>query len=161
MRKLALLIGLLAITGLTGCDWFSKPKPQPVVVTCKCAAPAMRGSIEPPAVAAPARREAHRYSRYHHDRHRYAHNGSRYDWHKRDAERSVDRYDYSSHSHRYGEEGEGRAAGTTRIWTDGYGRRHVYDVSAERHYAYQTHIARAQEAERLSPWHGYDDDWDY
>lgn len=78
-------------------------------------------------------------------------------------------------AYRYGAEGHGggaccesgssaqesRFSQSTRVWADGYGRRHIYDQSAARHYAYQARQRIAQTPERLAPWHGYDDDWDW
>ncbi len=185
MRTLPLLLALAATTALTGCDlWHKPPPPKPVTVTCNCNPP-IRGSrdveIERTVRETPAPRRAHyRGHGYRHyaSGHRY-YRGHRYQWHQREAERAVEIYNYSSSSHSYGSGHSGygygygghgsaccgddrlRAGESTRVWADGYGRRHIYDQSAVRHYSYQAHVARAQEADRLDPWHGYDDDWDW
>jgi hypothetical protein len=121
-------------------------------------------------------------SQYHSARHQRANSraGSRrYIWHKRQAEAAVDAYGYSSSSHvsHSAMQASGdtmmqsRAAharhgampahygGQTRVWADGYGRRHIYDQSAVRHYAYEAHMRKKQGPARRDPWHGYDDDW--
>ena len=186
MRKLLIAIGLLALTGLTGCDWFDKP--APVAVTCHCAPP-LRGTVAPPPPAASAHVERTRtYRRYAYRGHRYSrHRRYGYRWHKRYAEGSLDIYNYSSHSrsyggyaygygydyghrhgHRHHERGfrghgghERGFRASTRVWADGYDRRHIYDRSAVRHYVYQARVRRAQEPDRLDPWRGYNDDWDW
>ena len=149
MRKLPLLIVVLACLSLTGCDWWDHlwgtTPPKPPVVVCRCA-PALRGSVAP--APKPVARRA---------RHRHRHH-ARYAWHKRDAERSVDIYDYSSRSRAHRERPE--HARNAHIWADGYGRRHLYDDSAVAHYTYEAHQRHAQQAQRLDPWHGYNDDWD-
>jgi hypothetical protein len=187
MRNLLIAIGLLALTGLTGCDWWSKPAP-PVAVTCHCAPP-LRGSVAPPAAASARAERTRTYRRHAYHSHRYHRHGHR--WHKRYAEGSMDIYNYSSHSRSYGESHYGGYAygyghgygysyrgrrhghhhgdrrhergfrGATQVWADGYGRRHLYDRSAVRHYVYQARVRRAQGPERLDPWHGYNDDWDW
>ena len=180
MRKLPLLIGLLACTALTGCDWWHKAPPQ--AVACHCTAPVaapaqtettreLRSSqyaatgeryATPPSYR-PVRRHAgtrHRSSQYAYRHHAFRQHG--YNWSERQAERSVDSYGYSSSSRSYGGSGYGygygrggdccgggaggaQFSGTTRVWADGYGRRHIYDQSAVRHYAYQAHVRRTGE----------------
>ena len=165
MQKALLAIGLLALTGLSGCDVWDRivEPPRPAAVTCPCA-PAQAAAEVPAPAAAPrvARHERHYAARG------YAARG--YRWHERYAESSVDVYGYSSGSQSYGAEyggapegvpeGEGHFTGSTRVWADGYGRRHIYDQSAVAHYAYQAHMRDEQRATRLDPWHGYDDSWD-
>lgn len=165
MRRVLLAIGLLAATGLAGCDrWdalWNKPAPQPVAVTCQCAPP-IRGTVAPASAAA---------AESHASVHRRAAHGYRYG--HRYAGRSEDIYNYSSPSRGsyggasgYGEEGYGyrsRQEGTgerARAWEDGYGRRHLYDAGEASYYEEQSHARVAQTPERLDPWHGYDDDWD-
>lgn len=183
MRKIPLLLGLLACTALTGCDWWHKAPPQHV--TCHCTAPAPMAAA--PVDVAPARTamrgsdytRERRVRRHHYRHYAHRHHYDGYRWHKRQAERSVDIYGYSSASRSYGGGsahgyaygyGSGHGgdccgghargrSGTTRVWADGYGRRHIYDESAVRHYAWQAHVRRKGEGARLDPWHGYDDDW--
>lgn len=177
MQKALFTAGLLALTGLSGCGVWDriveppKPAPTPSVATCPCA-PALRG-VEAAPVEAPraARRESH-----HAGRHYAAYTAHGYRWQRRYAESSVDIYDYSSASSHYGahhygyredvphgvrggEEG-GQFGGSTRVWADGYGRRHIYDQSAVAHYSYQAQTRDEQRATRQDPWHGYNDDWD-
>lgn len=156
MRKALVAIGLLAATGLTGCDWWNKPAPQPVAVTCQCAPP-IRGTLAPAAVQRETGRASHRYA---------AHRDRRYE---RYAESSADIYGYSSESHSYGEgyggggtygESEERFRDSARVWEDGYGRRHLYDAGEAGYYADQSHRRFAETQARLDPWHGYDDDWE-
>ncbi len=165
MQKALLAIGLLALTGLSGCDVWNRivEPPKPAAVTCPCA-PAQPAAELPAPAAAPRVARAVR----HHAGRRYATRG--YRWHERYAESSVDVYGYSSGSRSYGGEygagheavpgGEGHFTSSTRVWADGYGRRHIYDQSAVAHYAYQAHVRAAQHASRRDPWHGYDDSWD-
>lgn len=196
MRKLPLLLGLLACIPLAGCNWWPghEPAPQRVIVTCHCTPP-IRGAVGETRTRAA---EAHAYRRTRHSDRRYAHHyaydshhdarGSRrYIWHKREAEASVDRYGYSSSSRSYGSSthgdsysaghGEsrmsyggsddaghgdlqGRTGSDMRVWSDGYGRRHLYDQSAVRHYSYDAHMRQKETPARLDPWHFYNDDWD-
>lgn len=183
------LLTSLALTGCD--FWHKPPPPKPVTVNCNCAAPAAApaavASEDTPRVQPVRHRRhhgAHRGYRAH-----YGHGSRRYEWHKRYAERSVDIYNYSSSSQHYGAHGyahgeaygygaygEGHGAGgccehggrragrfgeTKRVWADGYGRRHIYDESARRHYAYQARQRIAQTPDRLDPWHAYDEDWDW
>ena len=166
MRKLLIAIGLLAAAGLTGCNNNdSQPAPpKPASTSCNCTIPVQ------PAAAAPAARQQHVATTRHRWHHRhmagYAY-GHR--WHKRYAERAVDIYNYSSASHgtdtyhhdfHGADHAEGQYGDTTRVWADGYGRRHIYDESAVAHYVYQARERVAQSRTRFDPWHGYDDDWD-
>lgn len=187
MRKISLLLALGACIALTGCDWWHSKPAQPVTVNCNCRPPIRGALTAPPPVQHTARRTVyrrsyrrHRAAHYAYAYHRhYAHGSRRYLWHKRNAEASMDIYGYSSSSHVSSSHGYGRAYGhgygesccgegglrahygaTTRVWADGYGRRHIYDESAVKHYVYQAHQRRAQESERLDPWHGYNDDWE-
>ncbi len=160
MRKALFVIGLLAATGLTGCDWWDKPAPQPVVVTCQCAPP-LRGSndvwVKKVTRINPVP-----------DRH-YADSGHGYRRHDSYAERSVDTYGYSSESRGYGEgygrgesygEAGERSRASARAWEDGYGRRHLYDAGEANYYSDQSYQRIAETPARLDPWHGYDDDWE-
>ncbi|MDE2014107.1 MAG: hypothetical protein KGJ75_14380 [Alphaproteobacteria bacterium] len=174
MRKAFLVIGLAALAGLSGCDVWDRivEPPKPAVVTCQCA-PALPATPAP----APAPRLARTVR--HHAYRRYAANqyaGSSYRWHRRYAESGVDIYDYSSASSHYGHSHYGEDhgehygvrqdkegdhfTGNTRVWADGYGRRHIYDQSAVAHYAYQARVRAEQGHSRRDPWHGYNDDWD-
>jgi len=171
MQKALFAIGILALAGLSGCGVWDRivEPPKPAVVTCPCA-PALRGAETP--AAAPAPRVAQHDSRYAHRRYA-AYTAHSYRWQRRYAESSVDIYDYSSASSHYGarhygdregvphgvrggEEG-GQFGGSTRVWADGYGRRHIYDQSAVAHYTYQAQTRDEQRATRQDPWHGYDD----
>ncbi|MDE3117111.1 MAG: hypothetical protein KGL26_16035 [Pseudomonadota bacterium] len=172
MQKALLAIGLLALTGLSGCDVWDRivEPPKPAAVTCPCA-PALRAAEVPAPLAAP---RAARSERHYATRRDAAHG---YRWQRRYAESSIDIYDYSSASSRYGahhygdrrdehygvhQQGEeGRQFGEgTRIWADGYGRRHIYDQSAVAHYVDQAQVRAEETPSRLDPWHGYDDNWD-
>jgi len=182
MRKVLIAIGLLACTGLAGCDEWDRltgtTKAAPVA--CNCAAP-IRGArdveIERTVRLAPPRQRSAR----HHATRRYAY-GHAHSWHESYAERSVDIYGYSSHSQSYGAHGsaygerygysEGHGHGgaccerggateeSSGVWADGYGRRHRTDQSAVSHYSYEAHQRALETPERLDPWHGYNDDWD-
>lgn len=171
MRAAPLLLGLLACTALTGCDWWDRALPAQARCHCTAPVPVAAAPAPPLRQAQYAERETGAYRGHAYRHHR------RHDWHRREAERSVDIYGYSSSSQGYAGSGYGYGADhdngccgddewhardgeTTRIWADGYGRRHLYDESAVRHYAYQAHVRRRDEPARLDPWHGYDDDWD-
>jgi hypothetical protein len=181
MRKISLLIALTATLALTGCHWWPGQKAERVVVRCNCA------SAQHPARIVRRVRPVqtvtrHRYQRLAHMRHHRAnsHRGSRrYIWHKRQAEAAVDAYGYSSSSHvsqsatQAGSEAtmqrqtaradqgamQAHYGSQPRVWADGYGRRHIYDQSAVRHYTYEAHMRQKQGPARRDPWHGYDDDW--
>jgi len=185
MRKVLIAIGLLACTGLAGCDVWDKltSTPKPAPVTCNCAPP-IRGArdveIERTVRLAPP----HQRTARHHSYRRYAY-GHAHSWHESYAERSVDIYGYSSQSqsssaHGYGtsegygyseshghvgdccgqDEHRGYAEASSGVWADGYGRRHRYDQSAVSHYSYEAQERAKETPERLDPWHGYNDDWD-
>lgn len=177
-----------ALTGCGLWDRLTAP-PKPQTVVCRCA-PALRGARDVATEGTAQRAPVRRYARHHHYRHHYRHyaGSNAYRWKKRYAERSVDVYNYTSHARHSGAYGYARGEGygyrygygyhghyghgwhiprrdhhygsTTRVWADGYGRRHIYDESAVRHYIYAAHQRARQLPERLDPWHGYNDDWD-
>jgi hypothetical protein len=144
MRAVGLVLAATAALGLASCDINTGP-PKAAQADCHCAAP-------PPAVppVEPAPPPTYR----HH--HRYAYSGHTsghtYYWRREYSELSVDVYDYHSSSTRYTTGGGASYAGGGAYTGDAaYGGGHDGAGTGTAVYAGGGH-------DRLSVWHGYDQD---
>ncbi len=170
MRPILAATAILAVFTVSGCD-INTGGGKPASADCHCAAPvaAAPAPVATTASAAPAE--------YHH-RYHYRHRGygaryagwhaHGYYWRKEYSEISVATYDYHGGSHSYyvggheggasayagaGEHGGGDYHAVDGGWVDGFGRGHGGHAGTPVHYE-----ARADEHDRMKPWHGYDAD---
>lgn len=155
LRVLGPLLPLALVAfGAFGCNDTSQPQTaQTAAVPCRCTEPVAAA----PAPQVPTRTAFLRLHRHRDARH----------WaHAESSEFQAETWSESEHSSstvEYGYEGEvergeriyADARGTDYdFWVDGYGRRHLV-CRCHRHGGWER--ANGDDAARLDPWHGYDD----
>jgi hypothetical protein len=140
-------IGLVACTGLAGCD---NPGPAPVTNAQAVAQPCNCQPQNEATAQSATPRTTHRH-------HRHWTSYARRDYNESESYsyRSQSRNYYQSESdeqERYANQSASGGNAERNVWVDGYGRSH---------YAMTASAAPApDERARLAPWHGYDENCD-